>query len=125
MLLGVPAAADVAADRTIRRTARLPGSGLVPVASPPGFASIQDGGCVRMANVNALYDPSVNHGVAFTRKDRAALGLTGRLPTAVLSLDQQAERAYRQLQAQTTDLAKNVYLEQLHDRNDTLYYKLL
>ena len=78
-----------------------------------------------MANVTALYDPSVNHGVAFTRKERAALGLTGRLPTAVLSLDQQAERAYRQLQAQPTDLAKNVYLEQLHDRNDTLYYKLL
>jgi malate dehydrogenase (oxaloacetate-decarboxylating) len=42
-----------------------------------------------MANVSALYDPSVNHGVAFTRKERAALGLTGRLPTAVLSLDQQ------------------------------------
>ena len=52
-------------------------------------------------------------------------GLVGRLPTAVLSLDQQADRAYRQLRAQPTDLAKNVYMEQLHDRNDTLYYKVL
>jgi malate dehydrogenase (oxaloacetate-decarboxylating) len=78
-----------------------------------------------MATVSALYDPSVNHGVAFTRQERARLGLTGRLPSAVLSLDQQAERAWRQVQAQPTDLAKNIYMDQLHDRNDTLYYKLL
>jgi malate dehydrogenase (oxaloacetate-decarboxylating) len=43
----------------------------------------------------------------------------------VLTLDQQARRAYAQLQAQPDDLAKNVYLEQLHDRNEVLYYKLL
>jgi malate dehydrogenase (oxaloacetate-decarboxylating) len=66
-----------------------------------------------------------NHGVAFTRPEREALGLTGRLPSAVLTLDQQAQRAYQQLQAQGSDLAKNVYLEQLHDRNETLYFRVL
>jgi malate dehydrogenase (oxaloacetate-decarboxylating) len=40
-------------------------------------------------------------------------------------LDQQAERAYGQLQQQPDDLAKNVCLEQLHDRNEVLYYRLL
>jgi Malic enzyme, N-terminal domain len=30
-----------------------------------------------------------------------------------------------QLQRQPDDLAKNVYLEQLHDRNEVLYYKVL
>jgi malate dehydrogenase (oxaloacetate-decarboxylating) len=44
-----------------------------------------------------LADPLRNHGVAFTEAERRALGLTGRLPSAVLSLDQQAERAYKQL----------------------------
>jgi malate dehydrogenase (oxaloacetate-decarboxylating) len=78
-----------------------------------------------MAMLNALYDPSVNHGVAFTQQERAELGLVGRLPAAVLSLDQQADRAYLQLRAQPTDLAKNVFLEQLRDRNETLYFKLL
>ncbi|MFC8784959.1 NAD-dependent malic enzyme [Streptomyces nigra] len=73
----------------------------------------------------ALSDPLLNHGVGFTEAEREALGLTGRLPTAVLTLEQQAERAYRQLQAQGDDLAKNVYLEQLHDRNETLYFKIL
>jgi malate dehydrogenase (oxaloacetate-decarboxylating) len=74
---------------------------------------------------SVLDDPMRNHGVAFTRPEREALGLTGRLPSAVLTLDQQAQRAYQQLQAQGSDLAKNVYLEQLHDRNETLYFRVL
>jgi len=59
--------------------------------------------------------------VAFTEAERDALGLTGRLPSAVLTLDQQAGRAYEQMQRQPSDLAKNVNLEQLHDRNEILY----
>jgi malate dehydrogenase (oxaloacetate-decarboxylating) len=74
---------------------------------------------------SVLDDPIKDRGTAFTPRQREALGLTGRLPSAVLSLDQQAERAYRQLRQQPTDLAKNVYLEQLHDRNEILYYKVL
>ena len=72
-----------------------------------------------------LDDPARNRGAAFTQADRDALGLTGRLPSAVLSLDQQALRAYGQLHQQGSDLAKNVYLEQLHDDNEVLYYKVL
>ncbi|GAA3596025.1 NAD-dependent malic enzyme [Streptomyces osmaniensis] len=49
----------------------------------------------------------------------------GRLPDAVLSLEEQARRAYEQLHREPDDLAKNVYLEQLHDRNEVLYYRLL
>jgi malate dehydrogenase (oxaloacetate-decarboxylating) len=58
-----------------------------------------------------LADPLRNRGVAFTEAQRRALGLTGRLPSAVLTFDQQAERVYKQLQAQDSDLAKNVYME--------------
>ncbi|NMO50674.1 NAD-dependent malic enzyme [Actinoplanes sp. TBRC 11911] len=72
-----------------------------------------------------LNEPIRNRGVAFTDAERAALGLTGRLPAATLTLEQQALRAYGQLHRQGSDLAKNVYLEQLHDRNEVLYYKLL
>jgi malate dehydrogenase (oxaloacetate-decarboxylating) len=72
-----------------------------------------------------LDDPLRNRGVGFTSAEREALGLTGRLPSAVLTLEQQARRMYEQLRRQPTDLAKNVYLEQLHDRNEVLYYKVL
>ena len=72
-----------------------------------------------------LNDPLRNRGVAFTPAEREALGLTGRLPSGVLTLEEQARRAWQQLQAQGDDLAKNVYMEQLHDRNEVLYYRVL
>jgi malate dehydrogenase (oxaloacetate-decarboxylating) len=72
-----------------------------------------------------LEDPLLNRGVGFTAAQREVLGLTGRLPAAVLTLEQQAQRAYQQLQRQGSDLAKNIYLEQLHDRNEILYYRVL
>jgi malate dehydrogenase (oxaloacetate-decarboxylating) len=72
-----------------------------------------------------LEDPIRDKGTAFTEAERDALGLTGRLPSAVLTLDQQAQRAYQQMQRQGDDLAKNVYMEQLHDRNEVLYYRVL
>ena len=74
---------------------------------------------------SVLEDPIQDRGAAFTREERESLGLTGRLPSAVLTLDQQAQRAYQQLERQPTDLAKNVYLEQLHDRNEVLYFKVM
>ena len=72
-----------------------------------------------------LQDPSRDKGTAFTQAERDALGLTGRLPSAVQTLDQQAQRAYQQMLRQGDDLAKNVYMEQLHDRNEVLYYRVL
>jgi malate dehydrogenase (oxaloacetate-decarboxylating) len=72
-----------------------------------------------------LSDPIRNHGAAFSLAEREALGLTGRLPSAVLTLEEQSRRAYLQLRAQGSDLAKNVFMEQLHDRNEVLYFKVL
>ncbi|MFF3910306.1 NAD-dependent malic enzyme [Streptomyces sp. NPDC001848] len=77
------------------------------------------------ATPSVLVDPLRNRDVAFTPEERAALGLTGRLPSGVFTLERQAQRAYQQMQVQGSDLAKNVYLEQLHDRNETLYFKVL
>jgi malate dehydrogenase (oxaloacetate-decarboxylating) len=77
------------------------------------------------ATPGVLDDPIRNRGVAFTAAEREELGLTGRLPSAVLTLEEQARRAYQQLQSQPSDLAKNVYMEQLHDRNEVLYHRVL
>jgi malate dehydrogenase (oxaloacetate-decarboxylating) len=72
-----------------------------------------------------LSDPLHNRDTAFTLEEREQLGLTGRLPSAVETLDQQAARAYAQLGQQPTDLAKYIYLDALHDRNETLFFKVL
>ncbi len=72
-----------------------------------------------------LREPLLNKGTAFSLEERAELGLNGLLPPQVKTLDQQEDRAYGQYQRQPDDLAKNVYLTALHDRNEVLFYRLL
>ncbi|MEU9475589.1 NAD-dependent malic enzyme [Streptomyces sp. NPDC048191] len=72
-----------------------------------------------------LADPRLNRGTAFTEAERRALDLVGLVPPRVLTQDEQVERAYAQYRAQPGDLAKNVNLTALHDRNETLFYRLV
>ena len=69
--------------------------------------------------------PTINRGTAFTLEQRRELGLTGLLPTGVTTLDGQLRRAYAQYRAQANDLRKWVYLANLRDRNEVLFYRLL
>jgi malate dehydrogenase (oxaloacetate-decarboxylating) len=73
----------------------------------------------------ALSAPARNKGTAFTEAERHTLGLTGRLPSAVTTLEDQAERLWAQLQRLPDDLARNLLLEQMHNRNEVLYFKVL
>jgi malate dehydrogenase (oxaloacetate-decarboxylating) len=72
-----------------------------------------------------LEDPARNRGVAFSVREREELGLTGRLPSGVLTLSEQAERTAAQLRSLPNDLARSLYLGQLDDRNETLFFKVL
>ena len=72
-----------------------------------------------------LTSPTINRGTAFTLEEREALGLTGLLPTAVSTLDGQVRRVYGQYRAQADDLRRWVYLANLRDRNEVLFYRLL
>ncbi|WP_410678297.1 NAD-dependent malic enzyme [Avibacterium paragallinarum] len=72
-----------------------------------------------------LTNPLTNKGTAFTLEERAKLGLTGRLPAAVETLEEQAKRAYAQLSRYEKPMEKYIYLDQLHNRNEVLYYRLL
>ncbi|MFZ7267254.1 NAD-dependent malic enzyme [Avibacterium avium] len=72
-----------------------------------------------------LTNPLTNKGTAFTLEERAKLGLTGRLPAAVETLEEQAKRAYLQLSRYEKPMEKYIYLDQLHNRNEVLYYRLL
>jgi malate dehydrogenase (oxaloacetate-decarboxylating) len=75
--------------------------------------------------IEILERSSLNKGTAFTEEERKDLGLVGLLPSAVLTLEEQTKRAYEQYGRQPDDLAKNVYLTALQDRNEVLFYKLL
>ena len=77
------------------------------------------------AKPSVIADPLTNRGTAFTAEERRRLGIVGRFPSAVETLDQQAARSYAQLRSFATDLDKYVFLDQLHNRNEVLYYRLL
>jgi malate dehydrogenase (oxaloacetate-decarboxylating) len=72
-----------------------------------------------------LADPRINKGTAFSQEERRELGLIGLIPAGHLTLDQQAERVYAQYLRQGSDLARNVLLNEVHDRNEVLFYRLL
>jgi malate dehydrogenase (oxaloacetate-decarboxylating) len=90
------------------------------VHSPEGMVARID---VRGAAV--LATPTINRGTAFTAQERRALGLTGLLPTGVTTIDGQVRRTYAQYCAQASPLRKWVYLANLRDRNEVLFYRLL
>jgi len=72
-----------------------------------------------------LADPRINKGTAFSDAERAALGLIGLIPAGHMTLDQQAVRVYAQYLRQSSSLAKNVLLNEVHDRNEVLFYRVL
>ena len=72
-----------------------------------------------------LNDPRLNRGTAFSYAERHELGITGLVPPAHVTLDEQVARVYAQYQRQPDDLAKNVLLTEVHDRNEVLFYRLL
>ena len=72
-----------------------------------------------------LADPRINKGTAFSEAERDALGITGLIPPAQMTLAEQAARILTQYHRQSTDLGKNVLLTELRDRNQVLYYHVL
>ncbi|MEC5319355.1 NAD-dependent malic enzyme [Brenneria populi subsp. brevivirga] len=69
--------------------------------------------------------PLLNKGSAFTEEERANFNLHGLLPEAVETIEEQAERAWRQCREFKNDIEKHVYLRNIQDTNETLFYRLL
>lgn len=72
-----------------------------------------------------LQDPRLNKGTGFPDSERDALGIRGLVPPEVVSIDDQVQRVMENYRRKTNDLDRYVYMEGLHDRNETLYYRVL
>jgi malate dehydrogenase (oxaloacetate-decarboxylating) len=72
-----------------------------------------------------LSNPLLNKGTAFSEAERTAFGLHGHLPPSVRSLDDQVARRLMALRRLPSDLARYVFLRELQDSNETLFYALL
>src|ERR1700733_3551812 len=86
----------------------------------------EDGGWrTTLRGRQVLADPRINKGTAFDDEGRRGLGLTGLVPPAHFTLDDQVARVLAQYRNQPDDLERNVALNALHDRNEVLFYRLL
>jgi len=72
-----------------------------------------------------LRDPLLNKGTAFSEEERDRHGLRGLLPAHVLSLEAQAKRVLENMRRMPDDLEKYVSLNALHDRNETLFFRVV
>jgi malate dehydrogenase (oxaloacetate-decarboxylating)(NADP+) len=75
--------------------------------------------------VKLLETPAQNKGTAFTDAERAAFGLEGLLPPSVETINQQQRRILQQLGQKPTDLERYIFLIQLSDSNQTLFYHVV
>ncbi|WCJ23170.1 NADP-dependent malic enzyme [Euphorbia peplus] len=90
---------------------------------------------VHKRGADILHDPWFNKDTGFPLTERDRLGLRGLLPPRIVSFEQQYARfieSYRSLEKNTqgepestVSLAKWRILNRLHDRNETLYYRVL
>ena len=72
-----------------------------------------------------LQDPKLNKSTAFTEQEKQALGLVGLVPDVTESEDLQLQRVNLQLAQKPTDLERYIYLMNLLDHNETLFYRTL
>ncbi len=72
-----------------------------------------------------LADPLLNKGTGFPDSERDTLGIRGMVPPQVVSMDDQVQRVMENYRRRNDDLDRYIYLETLHDRNETLYYRVL
>jgi malate dehydrogenase (oxaloacetate-decarboxylating)(NADP+) len=72
-----------------------------------------------------LNNPLLNKGNAFTDEERDELGLRGLLPPHPAPMPEQVARVMSAYRAKTDEMEKFIYLTSLHDRNETLFYRVV
>ncbi|AAW86053.1 NAD-dependent malic enzyme [Aliivibrio fischeri] len=72
-----------------------------------------------------LSTPLLNKGSAFSTTERKYFNLEGLLPEAIESIEEQTGRAYKQYQNFENDMDKHIYLRNIQDTNETLFYRLV
>ncbi|HDY7633209.1 TPA: NAD-dependent malic enzyme [Vibrio vulnificus] len=72
-----------------------------------------------------LSTPLLNKGSAFSAEERISFNLEGLLPETTETIQEQVERAYMQYKAFESDMDKHIYLRNIQDTNETLFYRLV
>ena len=80
---------------------------------------------VKVSDFALAFDPLLNKGTAFPNDERAAFNLFGLIPPNVTDLTIQRARSYETFQNKPSEIEKYIYLRDLQNSNETLFYNLL
>jgi malate dehydrogenase (oxaloacetate-decarboxylating)(NADP+) len=80
---------------------------------------------VTKRGTDLLHDPALNKSTAYTEAERQALGLVGLVPDTTETEDLQLKRVMLQLSHKNTDIDRYIYLVNLLDHDETLFYRTL
>ncbi|ACE85444.1 NAD-dependent malic enzyme [Cellvibrio japonicus] len=72
-----------------------------------------------------LEAPLLNKGSAFTQRERQQFNLEGLLPYKIETIEEQKARVYQQLCSFQSPMDKHIYLRNIQDTNETVYYRLV
>lgn len=75
--------------------------------------------------IDILHDSLWNKGMAFNRSERDRLGIRGLLPPAIRTIETQVKRCMAHIAALPDPVTKNLYLQDLQNRNETLFHRVL
>lgn len=75
--------------------------------------------------IDILHDSLWNKGMAFNRSERDRLGIRGLLPPAIRSIETQVSRCMAHITALPDPVSQNLYLQDLQNRNETLFHRVL
>src|SRR5215469_4637726 len=75
--------------------------------------------------IEVLCDPALNKSTAFTETEKQELGIVGLVPDVTETEDLQLQRVMLQLATKPTDLERYIYLLNLLDHNETLFYRTI
>ena len=75
---------------------------------------------------NALLElPLLNKGSAFTEEERTQFNLHGLIPHVIESIEEQSQRSWQQYCSFNEAINKHIYLRNIQDTNETLFYHLI
>src|SRR6201997_3514436 len=80
---------------------------------------------VAKRGIELLQDPSLNKSTAFTEAEKQEFGLVGLVPDLTETEDLQLRRVRLQLAEKPTDLERYIYLINLLDHNEVLFYRAI
>lgn len=80
---------------------------------------------VKTSDFALITNPILNKGSGFSNQERVDFKLFGLLPPEESNLAQQRARSYEAFKSKTNELEKYIYMRDLQDSNETLFYSLL